>query len=295
MRELYSHYIRKTLRENCGIVCEPINPAMAIINRLLDDSISYFSYTLVLEGIAKVDINGSIITLNPQDLMITIPGAKVYTLEVSDDFSALCLMIDETTIYGTENARYAVRSAYSLSIFQSKNKISLNDDEHHALKKWMLEIVNYETSRNTFANDIINSLYSLFVYELMNIENLNYHDEFKYNHTSEIFLEFLKLLPANSVKHHDLQFYAEKLSVTPIYLSRIVKRHSGQTVKEHIDRWLLSEASVLLKRTDMLVANIAETLNFATPQSFCKFFSKNKGVSPREYQHTQLKNKITKA
>lgn len=287
IKDLYTHYIRKPLPEDCRIVCEPIDPAMAKLNRLLDDSISYFSYTLVTKGTAEVDFNGSRITLNPRDLMITTPGAKVYTLEVSDDFAALCLMADETTTYGSANARYAVLTAYAPSMILSQNKLSLSDAHYEALLKWMTEMVRYGSADTPLVNEFLISLHSLFVCQLMDVECLTDSEEYQYTHPSEIFLNFLRLLPANYARHHDIRFYADRLAVTTIYLSRIVRRHSGQTVKDHIDRLLLSDALTLLKRTDKPVAAIAEILNFANPQSFCKFFVRNKGISPREYRSAQ--------
>lgn len=285
--DLYTHYIRKPIREDCKIVCEVIDPELAKLNRLLDDALSYFSYTLVIKGSATVDFNGSRITIAPQDMMITTPGAKVYTQEVTDDFLALCLMADETTTYGNAYARYAVLTAYAPSMIHSQNKLSLTDDQYEALKKWMSEIVRYGSADTPLVNDFLNSLHTLFVCELMDVEGLSSTEKSQYTLPSEIFLNFLKLLPQNYLKHHDIQYYADRLAVTTVYLSRIVKKHSGQTVKEHIDRLLLSEALTLLKRTDKPVATIAGTLNFATPQSFCKFFVRNKGVSPREYRNNR--------
>lgn len=286
INELYTHYILKPLRKDCNIVCEPIDSAMAKLNRLIDDSLSYFSYTLVLKGSAKVDFNGSILVIEPHDMMVTTPGAKVFTLEVSDDFSALCLMVDETTTYSIENASYAVLTAYAPFMIHSQNKLKLTDIQHAALKKWMTEIVDYGCYVSPFANDFLTALHSLFVYQLMDIENINGREACQYSRPAKIFLDFLKMLPENYVKHHDIQYYADRLAVTTIYLSRIVKQHSGQTVKEHIDRLLLSKALIMLKRTDKSVTNIAEMLNFATPQSFCKFFVRNKSVSPREYRNS---------
>lgn len=284
IKELYTHYIRKPLSDYCGIVCEPIDPALAIVNRLLDDAISYFSYTLVLGGEAVVKYNGEMMTLRARDMMVTTPGAKVFTTEVTDDFSALCLMADEPTTYETADTRYADLAAFSPLLIHSRNKLRLSGSESGELRKWMEEILRYGTSDSPLAKVCLTSLYSLFVCTLMNTEGVGRQDSTQYGRPSEIFLDFLKLLPSNYIRHHDIGFYAERLAVTTIYLSRIVKKHSGQTVKEHIDRLLLSEASAMLRRTDRPVAEIAELLNFANPQSFCKFFVRNKGVSPRQYR-----------
>lgn len=287
IKDLYNHYIRKPIPENCGIICEPIDVAMAKLNRLLNDTLSYFSYTLVLNGKALVDYNGIHLSLRPYDLMITTPGAKVVTLEVTDDFSAWCLMADEMTTYEITDTRYAVLSTFSPLLIHSQNKLQLTETEFEGIRKWMNELIRYGAMENPLTKLCLTSLYSLFICELVNIITTGNSEMNQYGPPSELFLKFLKLLPQNYIRHHDIQFYADRLSVTTIYLSRVVKKHSGQTVKEHIDRLLLSEASVQLKRTDKPIATIAENLNFATPQSFCKFFYRNKGVSPRKYRAIQ--------
>lgn len=284
IKDLYTRYIRKPLSEDCGIICELIDPAMAKLNRLLNDTLSYFSYTLVLNGEATVDHSGMKMTIRTQDLMITTPGAKVFTLEVSDDFSAWCLMADEMTTYEITDTRYATLNAFSPLLIHSQNKLHLIDSEFEEIKKWMSEIIRYGVLDNPLTKLCLTSLYSLFVSELMNIERAGNSEMDQCGHPSEIFLDFLKLLPSNYIKHHDIRFYADRLSVTTIYLSRVVKKHSGQTVKDHIDRLLLSEATMLLKRTDKPISTIAENLNFATPQSFTKFFVRYKGISPRKYR-----------
>lgn len=286
IKDLYTRYIRRELPENQTIVCEYIDPAMAVLNRLLDDALSYFSYTLVMEGEAVVEHCGTRLALRPNDLMITTPGAKVYTLEVSDDYAALCLMADETTTYQITDTHHAALTAFSPLLIHAQNKLHLNHGEYLALRKWMNEIATHGDSQTELTSICLDSLYTLFVCELMNMENIQKPDMASTGRPSEIFMDFLKLLPANYKKHHDIQFYADRLAVTSIYLSRIVKRHSGQTVKDHIDRLLLSEASMLLQRTDKPIANIAEDLNFANPQSFSKFFTRYKGVSPRIYRNT---------
>lgn len=288
IKDLYANYIRKPFREDCGIVCEPIDPYMATLNRLLTDSLSYFSYTLVVSGTAEVDYNGNHLTLKPHDMMITTPGAKVYTNSVSEDYFGLCLMVDETVVYEIRNARYAVLTAYSPSLIHCQNKLSLTDNEYELLKKWLSEIIAMGVSESAYVKESLTSLYSLFIYELMNIEIKDADEDYHKSNPSEIFLGFLRLLPQNYLSHHDLEFYADKLSVSTIYLSRVVKRYSGQTVKEHIDRLLLSEASAILKRTKTPIADIAQKLSFANPQSFCKFFVKHKGFSPREYRNSQI-------
>lgn len=103
-------------------------------------------------------------------------------------------------------------------------------------------------------------------------------------HVVDLYLKFLKLLGSHFAAQHEIAFYASELSVTTIYLSRVVKKITGKTVKYHIDRLIIIEASHLLLTTDLPIAIIAEKLNFANPASFCKYFTKHKGISPSEYR-----------
>ena len=123
---------------------------------------------------------------------------------------------------------------------------------------------------------------------LMCIEILNAHDciiaSHRYSEQHErVFANFMRLVSQHFVAHHDLAFYAGHLNMTTTYLSRIVKKMSGHTV-HFISQALASEATVLLKTTDMSVTEIAYRLHFADQASFTKFFVRMKGMSPRLYR-----------
>lgn len=104
------------------------------------------------------------------------------------------------------------------------------------------------------------------------------------NQMISLFLRFSQLANDNFRTHHNLKFYADKLALTNIYLSRVVKKISGQTVKYHIDRLIAMEASYLLQNTDHPISRIGEMLLFANSGSFSRFFIRWQGVSPKEYR-----------
>ena len=100
----------------------------------------------------------------------------------------------------------------------------------------------------------------------------------------EIFIDFIRLLPQHFAEHHDIAFYASALNISPVYLSRIVRQVTGRTVIDYINQHLLMEASYLLRTTSLSITQIADQLHFADTPSFSKFFSRNKGVSPKDYR-----------
>lgn len=282
--DLYNNIIRKPLPTACGIACEIIDPDMAVLNRQLTERCSLYSFNLVLRGNAKVKYGEKEFEIGQNDLFISTPGIMVYTVDVSDDYYCLCLMGDEATTYEIPYARKIVTASYFPVSARCDSKLTLSASDAGVLELRLREIHSYINSSHLYKDECLYSLYSLFILDLLNIEN-KVKPYVDFNARSlDLFVRFLRLLSDNFVDHHDLEFYAGALSVTSIYLSRIVKRLSGQTVKNHVDRLLMMEACFRLTNTDSPVSEIAGNLNFANPASFCKFFVRQKGMSPREYR-----------
>lgn len=284
LSDLYSEIIKRPLPTDCGITCEILDPYMAKLNRLLTDSVSCFSYTLILRGTQTVIYDDKEAVLDRNDLFISTPGMRVYTKDISEDYSALCLMGDEAVTYEIPYARNVISASYFPALVHSENKLSLTECEVKWLEKRLNEIKAYIDSDHRFKNECLYSLYSIFILDLMNVETRFDKVPELSGHTVDLFLKFMRLLTENFTIHHDISFYADSLAVTPVYLSRIVKRFSGQTIRNHVDRLLMMEAAYLLIYTDYPVARISESLHFANPASFSKFFLRQKGMSPRDYR-----------
>jgi len=79
---------------------------------------------------------------------------------------------------------------------------------------------------------------------------------------------------------------AEKLNLTPHYLSDMLRSLTGQTAQQHIQEKLIEKAKEYLSVTNFSVAEIAYQLGFDYPQSFNKLFKKRMSVSPLEFRQT---------
>lgn len=100
----------------------------------------------------------------------------------------------------------------------------------------------------------------------------------------QIYSDFMKLVIHHFKKEHTVAFYAEKMNLTPKYLSMAVKTASGNTPSDCIQKFLIQEAMVLLKNTNMTMKEIVSELNFPTATFFCRYFKRNTGKSPLEYR-----------
>lgn len=102
----------------------------------------------------------------------------------------------------------------------------------------------------------------------------------------ELFRLFIKQLNTHSGKH-DLSFYAERMNISPQYLSRLVFEASGTAASDWINRAVTMQAKLLLRSSGLTIEQIAEELNFSTTPYFCRFFKREVGNTPAKYRTTQ--------
>lgn len=99
----------------------------------------------------------------------------------------------------------------------------------------------------------------------------------------ELLRQFIRLLNQHSGKHN-LPFYAEKMNISPSYLSRLVEDASGAAASEWINRAVVLQAKLLLRTSELTIEQIAEELNISTTPYFCRLFKREVGITPTEYR-----------
>lgn len=101
-----------------------------------------------------------------------------------------------------------------------------------------------------------------------------------------IFEQFIKLVREYHTKHRNVGFYADRLCLTPKYLSKLIKSASGKSAPEWIDSYVILEAKSLLKYSDITIKEIVYRLNFPNQSVFYKFFKARTGMTPSEYRNS---------
>lgn len=96
----------------------------------------------------------------------------------------------------------------------------------------------------------------------------------------ELAIRFFDLLIKNFRSGKNVGFYAEKVFVSPKYLSMSVKAATGRSAQCWINESILFEAKRLLLTTGMSVREIADRLNFPDSSSFVRFFRTHSGCTP---------------
>ncbi|GAA1270437.1 AraC family transcriptional regulator [Saccharothrix xinjiangensis] len=92
--------------------------------------------------------------------------------------------------------------------------------------------------------------------------------------------EFARLAGRTEHALWSVRACAERIGVTPGYLTEAVKAATGRTPSELVREARTREAKRLLAKTDLAVRQVAARVGFADPAYFCRFFRRETGVSP---------------
>lgn len=101
---------------------------------------------------------------------------------------------------------------------------------------------------------------------------------------TEIFLRLIQLIDRNFMSERGVEFYADKLFLSPKYLSGLSKAVCGYTVQELVFKAIIRKSMAMLDSTNKTVQEISDEFNFPNPSSFGTFFKKHVGMSPQKYR-----------
>ena len=98
--------------------------------------------------------------------------------------------------------------------------------------------------------------------------------------------QFCELVIKNYSISREVSFYADKLFITPKYLSMILKELDvhNRSAKEWIDDHTITAIKLTLSTSNLSILEIANNMNFPSLSFFCKYFKSRTGMSPKNYR-----------
>ena len=175
----------------------------------LRDTVEVYAFTFVREGEVVLLANDKPITLHRNDLYINLPGFKIRAKSSSDDYKCIVLLIDVKFSLDSPVTRDMVRSAFFPLLELKEPKMTLSEEEGQRLSEILLMIRQHimsESFYKDYKERILKMLYSVFVLELMNMQEQKKRKINLSEHTEELYISFIRMLPENFKEHHDICF-----------------------------------------------------------------------------------------
>ena len=108
-------------------------------------------------------------------------------------------------------------------------------------------------------------------------------------HKIDIFVKLITLISDHYPKERSVSFYADRLCLSPKYLSSMVKGICGYTVQDLVFKAIIRRAIFLMTSTSKTIQEISDELNFPNASAFGTFFKKHTGLSPKHYRLSENK------
>ena len=245
--------------------------------------IDYAVACICLKGSIEGTINLKPVSIAGNDTAIILPGQIIQYSYISDDFSGLMLVMSERFI---DNLEISIKDSVSVLLYLKENHvIRLAPDEAKLLLKYydiLLHTVRMPHITNRL--EIIRLLLHALFHIINDFRQLLEESNPQKTKREWLFDAFYNLVLAHYKESRKTEFYAEKLCLTPKYLSAVIKETTGKSVTEWITNYVILEAKSLLKTSNMTIQQISDELHFANQSFFGKFFKRITGTSPKEYK-----------
>lgn len=242
-------------------------------------------------GHFTLDVNLSSYDIHPNSLLMVTPGNIVklsaYDEQHIGDAELLFALVSREFL---SSIRFDFNKVFQDTLRVWKTPcITLQGDDLDLAEDYFRLTRKILSSRQSNKREIVGSLLTSFTYVTLDVwmrqlEESRAAESASSARATQLFERFLALVTEHHNEERGMAFYADKLCLTPKYLSRLVKLSSGRSAPDWIDSFVILEAKNMLKYSDKPIKEIVYMLHFPNQGVFYKFFKAHTGMTPSEYR-----------
>lgn len=213
-------------------------------------------------------------------ILTLMPGQIIENIEYSPDFEGHAIVLSKRFI-----------DMLNIPMWQQQYIALYDKPINRIFSDYTQQVSLFIVMLRSAASDVENQ------YRLQVIENLiralfyggisKFHkmESDSVSYKNSIVERYIELVQTHYREERIIGFYADKLCITPKYLSKLVKEYTGRSAGEWIENYVILEARAMLQSSDMTIQQIASSLNFPNQSFFGKYFKRATGLSPKQYRH----------
>lgn len=240
------------------------------------------------KGTMRIKLETKEVELHAGDLQIIMPHTFVRSLSPSYDFSFYLLRV-KSQIYEDiffECFRMEPYWWEKQQLLRTNPVIHLTDDQRRVLEAYhTLFRLKMSHADTNYRHHILQAIAHASVLEILHLLDTELklpttlEERASIRQSDIIFRRFMTLLQANT-NQREVQFFAEKIGITPKYLTEISKQCSGKLPTDWIAEVTITEIVRLLRTTQLSIKEIAYDMHFPNSSFFCQYVKKHTGKSP---------------
>ena len=164
--------------------------------------------------------------------------------------------------------------------------IKLTDEQAvHLLEDFHRLHDRMNDSHLQFYRELLGSLCLTMIYDIFEAHAQQKATDSHTDRTAYIVKQLMTLLSTGICRtERDVGYYAQRLNVSPKYLSSTIKRVTGHSVTTYIDRHTIPILKDYLNDERLSLTQIADLMNFTSLSYFSRYCTKHLGQSPSDYR-----------
>lgn len=252
--------------------------------------IDYGIFIFCTAGNAQFDYDGQTIHLGPNDLFILFAHGIVENFMSSPDFDCREVWFSRGEMWDMN--MYGKNSLSDLVALKQHPKVTLSEEEYAKLDTYyqlLCQNVREQAEKDNHA--IVHSLFSTFILEILSLMRCHREQDAAAGsnagaklHGKLLADEFVKMVEQSDGRLRRVEDFAERLNVTPKYLSRLLMKTMARTPRTIIALFTLKAIENRLRYTDLTMQEIADDLQFSSASAFGKFVREHTGMTPLEFR-----------
>lgn len=245
----------------------------------------YLSHALCTGGRCAFRFNGKEFELQEGDVMIVRRGKLIEDVRPDSKFCVTNVMVAAEFIAASTPARsnYGVKG--QLALFM--NPVMHLDASQYALCRKDLDNIAFRLSQTDhhFREELLMNAVQAMILDFFDFHSHQYREQEVSVQSASIMTRFLSMLENGDYRtHREVSWYADKLCITPKYLSQVSKEVSGCAANFWINRYTILDISRLLRDKSLSFVQISELFCFSSPAYFSRYVQRYLGTNPTEYR-----------
>ena len=243
-----------------------------------------------VEGRIRLNVNLAEYCIEEGMIFMNVPGNIIRVNEILDvpkeQVRYVCVAMSKEFLQGMQlDANKIFNEGMSM---MENPSVRLNEKEMQMLCCGLEVMTRIANSDAMYKREALLSTLASMFYLLMGVwrNRGESTDPAQSNRSKVIFDHFIKLVSEYHTQYRNVGFYADKLCLTPKYLSKLIKNATGRSAPDWIDQYVILEAKNLLKYSGVTIKEIVYRLNFPNQSVFYKFFKARTGMTPTEYRNS---------
>ena len=248
-------------------------------------TLNYYDITFITEGKGAFSVDNQTYEAIPRDVLFSKPG-KIRNWDTHHITNGYALIFEEEFLSFLFKDSLFVQHLSFFQIESSSSLLHLSDELYTRILETLHDI---KVEIDSYQQGDVHVLRAL-LYEVLMLLDRAYlkmtsieegrSREVSNNHVSK----FMNLVATHAKEQHSVQYYADKLCITPNYLNEMITSTMGISAKQYIQSKVMEEAKRLLVYTDFPIADIAFELCFSTVSYFIRSFRQHTGETPLLYR-----------